>query len=148
MNHQEQGERKGLSPSNRLWVPFVVLVGALIGSLLYIIQISDLDYIRRFPFEPLGLATFIEFHIILSTIGISLLVALVVVYLRMYRETKANFVLGLLVMLFALLLHSILTSPVFEDFMVRLPLRADLSSPIADVFTVVAYGIFLYLSLE
>ncbi len=74
--------------------------------------------------------------------------ALVVVYLRMYRETKANFVLGLLVMLFALLLHSILTSPVFEDFMVRLPLRADLSSPIADVFTVVAYGIFLYLSLE
>ena len=57
----------------------------------------------------------LEFHIILSTIGMALLVALILVYARTYQQTKANFILGLLVVLFALLLQSLLTYPLLLE---------------------------------
>jgi len=92
---------------------------------------------------------FREFHIILSTVGIALLVALLVVYGRTYTQTRANFVLGLLVMLFALLLNSVLTYPIFLGLAEpAFSFPPFFFSPIADVSTIVAYAIFLYLSLE
>ncbi len=57
--------------------------------------------------QPIGPDVFLEFHIILSTVGMALLVALIVVYARTYVQTKANFILGLLVVLFALLLQAL-----------------------------------------
>jgi hypothetical protein len=152
---KEEGHR-GLP---KLWVPFVIIVGCFLGFLSYVLAFHNLE--NQLP--PLGLLReqmeiTLEFHVILSTVGMALLVALLVVYSRTYLQTRANFILGLVVVLFALLFQAILTNPVYLSFAEPYPTfpnplrRASLppgfSSPIADIFMIIAYAVFLYLSLE
>ena len=77
-----------------------------------------------------------------------LLVALILVYARTYKQTKANFILGLLVVLFALLLQSLLTYPLLLELELTPGFAFAVFSPVADIFTIIAYAVFLYLSLE
>lgn len=139
--------------TSKLWVPIVILIGGIAGVLLYLWSLVDyysyFGFHREYPFFQGGFpGAFGEFHIILSTVGIALLAALLVVYGRTYRQTKANFVLGLLVVLFALLLQSILTSPIIVGLIEHESVIHGFYSPAADVFTIIAYTVFLYLSLE
>lgn len=143
-----------------LWVIIVLLVGAIVGIISFLLIAPHL-VIRGgggpFPFfgssMNIGeLFTFIAEHIILSTVSIALLVSLVIVYARIYRQTKANFALGILIVLIALLFEAILNYPILllmttpggvpiSEFSYSLP-------TLADVFTIVAYTVFLYLSLQ
>ena len=143
-NSGNQNKRSGIV-LGKLWVPVVLFVGAVVGIVSYELTISGLPpspFVR--PFEDV----FLEFHIILSTIGMALLVALIVVYARTYLQTKANFILGLLVVLFALLLQALLTYPVLLEIEIAPRPAIEVFSPVADFFTILAYTVFLYLSLE
>jgi hypothetical protein len=133
----------------KLWVPIVIFVGTIIGIISYVIatEISGFPHFNRIG-QPFGPNVLLEFHIILSTVGMALLVALIVVYARTYLQTKANFILGLLVFLFALLLQAVLTYPVLIELEIARGFAIEVFSPVADVFTIVAYAVFLYLSLE
>jgi hypothetical protein len=137
---------------SKLWVPLVVLLGAVSGLLLYFWTSMNTYYdfgFERIPFQPgFGVETFGELHIILTTVSISLLIALIVVYTRTYLQTKADFIFGLLVVLFALLLQSLITFPVFLSLVEHTPIRPAFISTIADIFKIVAFAVFLYLSLE
>lgn len=141
----EKKEKKSGISLGKLWLPVVLFIGAVIGIISYelTIQMSRVPPFGR-PFVDVYLAL----HIILSTIGMALLVALIVVYARTYLQTKANFILGLLVVLFALLLQSLLTYPVLLEIEVAPRPAIEVFSPVADVFTIIAYMVFLYLSLE
>jgi hypothetical protein len=152
------GEEKAGSSNNdvkksgtvvgKLWVPIVIFIGTLFGVISNEIA-SEYSRFPRFPFgRPFGPDLFLQLHIILSTVGIALLVALIVVYARTFMQTKANFILGLLVVLFALLLQSVLTYPVLLELEVAPGFAIEVFSPVADVFTIIAYTVFLYLSLE
>ncbi len=155
-------DRMGLS-RQKLWVPIVLIVGFLLGEAIsYLSTQPQPACFGGFPGEggpcggQFGFNRFprftddptIQFHIILTTISIALLVALVVVYVRMYMETKANFSLGLVVVLFALLVQALLSYPLVIGFIGVVYLGPGLSSQFADVFTLCAYIVFLYLSLE
>jgi hypothetical protein len=132
----------------------VLSVGAVAGSLLSLVTLGSESRPGPLPFYPVGLEALIVFQLVLSTVGVALLVSLVVVYARIYSATGANFALGLLVVLGALLLNSLLRFPPL--FFVALSLGPigpvsvgiGLFPPIAEVFMVLAYAVFLYLSLE
>lgn len=135
----------------KLIVPLILLVGLVIGGL------SAMDLRLEFPGGPFGpsgiyfkfrIYEYLQFHIILSTISLSLLLSLIVVYSRSYIQTKANFMLGLLVVLFALFLRGLLTYPLFHLLVTGNVTIDTFYSPISDIFTVIAYSVFLYLSLE
>jgi hypothetical protein len=140
-----QSEQNKGRPAGKYWVPIAILIGIVLGF-FFSLTISPPPYI------VLGFHYFdwsyLAFHIILSTVAISLLVALLVVYIRIYTETRANFALGLLVVLGALLLQSLLTYPLLlaapREFW-ELP---GPSFDSADILLIVAYAVFLYLSLE
>ena len=144
---QEKNQTKKVSRlSGKVWVPVVLLIGTVAGIFSYMYTLSTLAPRPGGLFDP---AAFLEYHSILSTISISLLVALLVVYGRTYTQTKANFMLGLIVVLLALLLQSLLNYPVLHPYIDNTPLESmTISSPVADVFTIIAYTVFLYLSLE
>jgi hypothetical protein len=148
LDPEKSDTKRGARPS-KAWVPVVIFLGALIGAISYYIS-SQSSQFPRFggPGEPYGADVSLEFHIILSTIGMALLVALIVVYARTYQQTKANFILGLLVVLFALLLQSLLTNPLLLELELTPRFAFAVFSPVADVFTIIAYAVFLYLSLE
>ena len=57
--------------------------------------------------------------------------------------------LGLIVVLLALLLQNLLNYPILHPYIDNTPLESmTISSPVADAFTILAYTVFLYLSLE
>jgi len=85
---------------------------------------------------------------VLSTVIISLQVALVVVYLGVYAETGARFSLGILIVMSALLLQSLFQYPLLLGFVGRYAIEFGPYLSTADLFTIAAYTIFLYLSLD
>jgi hypothetical protein len=150
------------SASAGLWVLVVIVAAGLVGVLSYAMIASTR---RIFPVVFRGgpgpggtpgpgidvFMSYLAFHVILSTVSIGLLLALIAVYFRTYSRTKAAFILGLLIVLFALLLQNLVTYPLLNPFITFQPLEFSsfgLSSNLADVFTIIAYAAFLYLSLE
>jgi len=103
------------------------------------------------PFPPAPFAQFrnlILVHMVLSTVIISLQVALVIVYLRIYAATKARFALGILVVMSAFLLQSLFQYPLLLGFVGRYANEFGPYLSTGDLFTIAAYTIFLYLSLD
>src|ERR1017187_5708105 len=88
------------------------------------------------------------YHIILSTLGIVLLISLIVVYARTYRQTRGRFSLGLLVIFSSFLFQEIFSSPLLSHLLEHTPFAVGFAGPIADTFRIIAYAIFLYISLE
>jgi hypothetical protein len=142
---QEESTARRRSALGKFWVPIVIFIGTLLGVVSY--NLTSYEFPHR-PGQLSGAVIFLTIHIVLSTVGMVLLVSLLIVYSRTYIQTKANFILGLLVVLFALLLQSILTYPVFLELEISTGFVIEVFSPVADVFTIVAYTVFLYLSLE
>jgi hypothetical protein len=129
-------------------VPLVLAVGVLAGiALSYVVPLP----FGFGPFLPPPFAQFrnlIIVHMVLSTVIISLQVALVLVYLKVYAETGGRFALGILVVMSALLLQSLFQYPLLLGFVGRYDIDFGPYLSLADLFTIVAYTIFLYLSLD
>jgi hypothetical protein len=137
------------SKVGKLWVAIVLLVGVVWGVLLSDLAAEPQEgrffFFRGVPYFNPDPA--IRLHVILTTVEVSLLVALVVVYLKVYAETKANFSLGLVVVLMALLLQAVLSYPLIlgTGAVILVP---GILTLLADLFQIGAYIVFLYLSLE
>ncbi len=132
----------------KLLVPLVLLAGALAGVVLsYLVPLpSGFGPFPPFPFDEFR--NLILVHMVLSTVIISLQVALVIVYLRVYAATNARFALGILVVMSALLLQSLFQYPLLLGFVGRFAVEFGPYLSTSDLFTIVAYTIFLYLSLD
>lgn len=134
----------------KLWVPIVLLIGVLAGILL-----SAAPLPVRTPSGSghgsgwgLQLQTATDYDVILSTVGIVLVIALLVVYGMVYAETKAGFILGLVVVLLAFLFESVLSSPLVYSSTGGTTGDIGTYLAVADIFKIVALTVFLYLSLE
>src|SRR2546425_945678 len=97
---------------------------------------------------PPEFETFEDFGLILSTLNVALLVALLVIYARMYSQTGANFALGLVLVLGALLAETIVGSPLLFRLFDVPPGGQTPFLLIAETFKAAALTIFLYLSLQ
>lgn len=143
---RRDAHRKGPS---KLWVPVVLLVGVAAGLLLAAVPLpSSPATPGRGPGWHLQLSTASDFDVVLSTVGIALLLALTFVYAAMYSATRARFGLGLVVVLLALLLESVLTSPLVFGAFGQSSGTLGPFLAFADVFKIVAFTVLLYLSLE
>jgi len=132
---------------SKLWVPIVLLLGTSVGGVLSLF-IPAVEPFKRFGFGPFNEQPILQFHVILSTIEVALLIALAVVYVRIFIQTKANFAFGLVIVLYALLIHSLLQNPLLLGLAGPVAVGPGPFLPFADIFTVFAYTLFLYLSLE
>jgi hypothetical protein len=131
----------------KLWLPIVWAIGIVVGLVLSYF-VSAPSGFRRFGYPPFPFPEIITLHMALSTVSIALLVALAVIYFRMYAETGARFALGIGVVLFALLIQSVLQYPLVLGAVGAFPIGHGPFLSFADLFTIAAYSIFLYLSLE
>jgi hypothetical protein len=130
----------------KLWLPVVITIGVLVGAILSYFVPAPFGCWRFGACEELQ--GDLMLHTVLSTVSIALLVALTVIYIRIYSATGARFALGITVVLFALLLQSLVQYP---PFLVVYGPFGEGQAPFlssADLFTIAAYTIFLYLSLE
>jgi hypothetical protein len=127
----------------KLWVPVVLVIGVVLGLVA--------SYFAPAPFVFFrfgSLREVLTLHILLSTVSIALLVALLVVYLRIFDQTGAKFALGITLVLFALLVQQLIQYPLFLGRAGPFPIGQGPYLSFADLFTIAAYTIFLYLSLD
>lgn len=132
---------------SKIWVVVVLAFGILLGLLLAVTIRLNIREAGPGQFFLLSIQRALQLHVILSTIEMVLLFALVLVYLKTYSETRANFSMGILIVLFALLVHSILSFPLTVNQIGPVLLGSGAFFPYPDIFTIIAYTIFLYLSL-
>lgn len=159
-NNQASERKSGGSLGSLVRVIIILIIGATVGVVSFLLIAPHIIFIgghSPFSFPPFissralgALTSLIAEHIIFSTVGIALLASLLVAYARTYKQTKANFALGIFIVLLALLFEGILDYPILQLSLGPVS-ASEFSSPlptIADIFTVIAYAVFLYLSLE
>ncbi len=139
---KKTGRRLGL-----VVVPFVLLVSILIGVLLAQSIQPPPIFFNRYPFY-LSIERALELHIVLSTVEMALLASLVVVYVKVYASTRAYFSLGLIVVFVALLVNSITTYPLVVNQVGPVIIGSGNFFPYTDLLAIVAYSVFLFISLE
>jgi len=146
----EQSSEKGMHVS-KVWVPVVLVLAVLLGLVLAETIPSP---VCPYPYCPpeyfflLSVHGALMLHVILATIEIVLLVSLVAVYIKVYADTRANFSLGLIIVLGALSVHSFLSYPLVVNDVWSVLYGSGLFFPYTDLLTIIAYSVFLYLSLE
>ena len=122
-----------------------LVVGVILSDLATLPEESRSPFFFRVPvFNP---DPWIRLHIVLTTVTVVLMVSLVIVYLKVYSETRANFALGLVIVLGALLLQTLFSYPLVlgTEGVILVPGRL---TTLADFLTIGAYTVFLFLSLE
>jgi hypothetical protein len=155
----ENGDRM----QNRQWIPIaIVLVLAVILLILWG-PLNTLYLIFRNPGRPpLELLTpqqlmevsnmlvlYIQGRTVLALINTCLLIYLMVLYYNMYRETKSNFALCLILFSATLFLYSITSNPIliwingFNGTNIF-----NMFNFLPDVFTTLASAILIYLSRQ
>jgi|SRR3990170_516655 len=133
----------------KLWVPAALIAGVAAGILLSALPSpSGGRWPGRGPAWALHFETAADVDVVLSTVGAALLIALVLVYARTYRETKAVYALGLTVVLVALLVETILTSPLVYGAFGEAAGGLATYLLLANVFKIGAFTGLLYLSLQ
>lgn len=147
----EQSSGKGTQIS-KVWVPVILVLAVLLGLVLAETIPSPPTCPAGYICPPvyfflLSVHGALILHVVLSTIEIVLLVSLVAVYIKVYAETRANFSLGLIIVLGALFIHSILSFPLLVNEIGQTLYGSGLFFPYTDVLTIIAYSVFLYLSL-
>ncbi len=145
----EQRSEKGTHIS-KVWVPVILILAVLLGLVLAetIPSPPACDFCPPEYFFLLSVHGALMLHVILSTIEIVLLVSLVVVYIKVYADTRANFSLGLIIVLGALSVHSFLSYPLVVNDVWSILYGSGLFFPYTDLLTIIAYSVFLYLSIE
>lgn len=148
----EPAAREGRRGLQKLWVPVVLVIGFVSGEVISFGTETPGREGRGGPFGghfyPFPTNPVFSYHVVFATMEVALLLSLVVVYGRMYLETKANFALGLIVVLIALLIQTLVSNPILVDLMGTPPLGPGYLTPTADILAICAYTVFLYLSLE
>ncbi len=123
-----------------LKVLFIALSGAVIGLALALL----FPFIRgkhgvKPPYYPVNSA--------LSMASIFLLSALLITYIRDYREINARFTFGLIIFLIALLFQAIFTLPILHALFGFSSASLGPFSVLINLFEVIAMSVFLYLSI-
>jgi len=156
MEKVEKGEDESLSTmssSMKNWLFFVILiVVALLVSLweVYVFTPFHFSFGPRPPFQvnPADLQFYYAAQTVVSTINIALLVFLLVTYVNIYRKTRSEFTIGLLIFSAALLFKDVAANPAVIG---QFGFRAYGLGPFAllpDVFEFVALSVLLYLSVK
>jgi uncharacterized membrane protein len=105
---------------------------------------------RYFPggYFPGDIELYYTAKTVISTINIAILIILLITYIGIYRKTKSEFTIGLIIFSIVLLLNVLASSPlVIQGFGFRL-LGLGPFAMLPDLFTCVALIILLYLSVK
>ncbi len=130
------------------WVFIVIACGAAIGGVLWISHPVSAAAGPPPHGGPAGSTNLGRIAGVVSLVDQALLVSLIVVYVRTYRDTKARFALGLVVFLLALTVQSASSSlPVIGALGFGFGALGGFFL-LSAVFESLALAIFLYLSLE
>jgi hypothetical protein len=155
----EKGEKtmnNHMNDSTKIWLVTIVtliaiaLVAAFWASHSFPFPSAEFPE-RRLPPSGDILGDFEFFYIaqtVISTVNVSLLIFLLITYIDIYRRTRSQFTLGLIIFSLVFLLRTLTANPLFMSIF---GFRAFGLGPFAllpELFELVALSVLLYLSAK
>ena len=92
--------------------------------------------------------TYVTIKSAVTLINIVIVVILIAMYIKIYREVKSDFTVGLIVVMFALLLYAISSNPFIQYLFSYRGFGMGPFIMLPDIFTTIALSVLLYLSLK
>ena len=109
---------------------------------------------RSFPFSQdrisfaEDLELFYTIKTVISSVNMTLVIFLLGTYVSLYRKTKSEFVIGLIVFALILLLYTLVSNPIVIYLFGFQPYGLGPFAMLPDLFTLLALGVLLYLTLK
>ncbi|MEM3602803.1 MAG: hypothetical protein QXN87_09055 [Candidatus Bathyarchaeia archaeon] len=147
-----------MSRNSRIWQLLIVLLPILVAvAILAATWATSTFYYPYFPWRPRERPPYnipgdIEFYYIaktvVSTMNLVLLAFLLVIYIDIYRKTRSEFTLGLIIFSAALLLYAFASNPMVIWAFGFQPLGLGPFALLPDLFAFAALLVLLYLSIK
>jgi hypothetical protein len=138
----------------RNWLILVILV---VVAILAALWATTTIWFPLYPFEPHerppmevfgDIELFYTIKTVVSTINVTLLIFLLLTYINIYRKTRSEFTVGLIIFSGVFLLNALASNPfVIWVFGFR-PFGLGPFAMLPDLFTLAALGVLLYLSIK
>jgi hypothetical protein len=146
---------KNMNQSMRIWLFLAILTVVAVLAALWATSVFWLPthlFQRRGPSPPPPIPEDIEFfyaaNTVVSTVNVTLSAFLLITYIGIYRRTRSEFTIGLIIFSLVFLLNAIASNPfVISAFHFR-PLGLGPFALLPDLFSFVALVVLLYLSLK
>jgi hypothetical protein len=104
--------------------------------------------VSRFPIFPGDIEPFYIIGTVISTINVTLLIILLIMYVQIYRKTRSEFTIGLIIFSAVLLLYALASSPIVRSIFGFRAVGLGPFAMLPDLFTCVALVILLYLTVK
>lgn len=85
---------------------------------------------------------------VISSVNLTLVIILLGTYVNLYRKTKSEFVIGLIVFALVLLLYTVVSNPIVIYLAGFRPFGLGPFAMLPDMFALLALGVLLYLTLK
>ncbi|MEM3090807.1 MAG: hypothetical protein QXW17_03480, partial [Candidatus Bathyarchaeia archaeon] len=85
---------------------------------------------------------------VISTVNIAIVLILLFIYMNIYRKTKTNFTIGLIIFSLILLLYTVSSNPILQTIFGYRAFGLGPFAMLPDVFALIALLVLLYLSLK
>jgi len=143
-----------MNKSTRIWL---ILATLIVVAILAAFWATSTFWFPRYPWEPhprppASIPGDIEFFYtaktVVSTVNVTLLIFLLLTYISIYRKTRSEFTIGLMIFSMVLLLNVLVSNPLVTW---TFGFRAFGLGPFAmlpDLFTCVALAVLLYLTVR
>jgi len=121
-------------------------VFVFVSPLLVILSSGLISASNVFETMPPRDPFFLDLAAIFGIVNITLCVVLIIIYLQIWRKTHSEFTIGLMILSFALLLHSLLANPIVSRTFGYPHLNLGPFSLLPILFTTISLGVLLYLA--
>ena len=143
-----------MNKNARNWAILVILI---VVAILAALWATTTIWFPLYPFEPHerppleifgDIELFYTIKTVVSTINVTLLIFLLLTYINIYRKTRSEFTVGLIIFSGVFLLNALASNPfVIWVFGFR-PFGLGPFAMLPDLFTLAALGVLLYLSIK
>jgi hypothetical protein len=149
--------KHGMNKNVRTWLILATLIVVAILAALWAMSISWLPPFTWRPWErhlppeyeiPEDIEFFYMAQTVVSTINVALSIFLLLIYISIYRKTRSEFTIGLIIFSMVFLLNALASNPLV---IWAFGFRAFGLGPFAllpDLFTLGALAVLLYLSVK
>jgi hypothetical protein len=145
---------QNMNQTMKIWVFLAILTVVAILAALWATSVFWFPHYLfqpphgPFPPIPEDLEFFYTANTVVSTVNVTLSVFLLITYIGIYRRTRSEFTIGLIIFSLVFLLNAIVSNPfVISAFHFR-PIGLGPFALLPGLFTFVALVVLLYLSLK
>jgi len=142
-----------MNKDTRNWLILIILIVVALLATLWATSTSWLPprtfEPREFhPPPPEDIEFFYTVQTVVSTVNVTLSFILLLIYVSIFRRTRSEFTIGLIVFLVAFFLNAIFSNPLVTQAFGYSPIGLGPFVLLPDVFTFTALAVLLYLSVK